>query len=526
MANYFVDSTTGDDGDDGTTMDLAWATIEYALESGGLSAGDVVWVRRVHSEIPTSNIVIAYGGDPGNPIKLIGWPRNSDSSISSATWTNGSTTVDLIVGLSMDKEKHVGRFITAPDGHDYLITYITDSNTILIDREYASSTVSGASGAATIKADEDYALAQAIDDSGWTIQKSDYNSDADDLALIDFNSTAYGFNPNSDRNWYFANLEIKNSNWQYGCVGYGGVCDQHWWRGCLFHTTSDTFVIWAAGNGLKFFERCIIHGSGAGTSQRGIYVNTNLYLKDVAIYNLGDHGLGLANADGVILRNVNMGVEQSNGDHSILSTGGCPNVTLFDCKFDGGQAVMKYNYPDTLNKTGSENHNKVLGAHVTYNAQGTLTKVDVSAGAGDPEKRTGGADSVIEILYDESTLGWCIKTPHALPCEVFSHEFEATTDSKSYRYYVQAEGAVTATELWIEVEYVSAHDDTSEYVVKRVISDEAITARADAADWDNYIEVTDIEPAVASKVRIRCYCSYYHATNKIYIDPKVVITDA
>lgn len=68
MATYFVSSADGNDANSGLTLDLPWATLEYALESGGLSAGDTVMIRRTHSEIPTSDIVPAYDGTVSAPI--------------------------------------------------------------------------------------------------------------------------------------------------------------------------------------------------------------------------------------------------------------------------------------------------------------------------------------------------------------------------------------------------------------------------------------------------------------------------
>jgi len=172
-----------------------------------------------------------------------------------------------------------------------------------------------------------------------------------------------------------------------------------------------------------------------------------------------------------------------------------------------------------------ENYNRVLGAHKSWNAMGEIVKLDVVAGSGDPYKRTGGADSILDLLYDQSDTAQNYVSPTKILTDpIFTHEFEATTDSKSYRYYVQAIGAVTATELWIEVEYVSVYDDTSGYSMTKVISDESVSARANEDDWSQYIEVTGIAPSVASKVRIRCFCSYYDATDKIYIDPLVEIT--
>jgi hypothetical protein len=198
-----------------------------------------------------------------------------------------------------------------------------------------------------------------------------------------------------------------------------------------------------------------------------------------------------------------------------------------DLKFGANINEFEYSAPTPLSSIDMENYNKTLGSHVRICPAGTVTKLDVVAGSGDPYKRTGGADSVVEVLFNfVGGNAYAGASPSLDPVEaLFIHEFEATTDSKNYRYYVNAEEAVAASELWIEVEYVSAYDDTSEYVNKRVISTEAISQQADNEDWTQYMEVTGITPAVGSKVRIKCYCSFYHATAKIYIDPKVVITD-
>jgi hypothetical protein len=173
-----------------------------------------------------------------------------------------------------------------------------------------------------------------------------------------------------------------------------------------------------------------------------------------------------------------------------------------------------------------ENYNKVLGSHKSFTTQGEVTSLAVVAGSGDPYKRTGGADMVLEILFNLSNTTNENPSPDAQDqmTPIFTHEFEATTDSRRYRYYVNSEKAVLASELWIEVEYVSAYDDATEYVIKKVRSDEAITIRGDATDWSQYIEVEDIEPAVGSTVRIKCYCSFYDATDKIYIDPLCEVT--
>ena len=135
----YVDSVTGSNADNGTTQALAWEHIEHALESGGLAAGDDVWIRRNHSEVPVTDIAPSYDGTPVAPIRLLCWPRPAipNTTITSASWTNGSTTVDLIVGITCARRDHQARWATCPDGFKYLITRVVDSNTIMIDREYA-----------------------------------------------------------------------------------------------------------------------------------------------------------------------------------------------------------------------------------------------------------------------------------------------------------------------------------------------------------------------------------------------------
>ena len=73
MSYQFVKNGTGG-ADDGTTMDDAWETLEAALEASP-SAGDVIIVRRGHSEIPTSDIAVTGDGTAADPIKVIGFPR-------------------------------------------------------------------------------------------------------------------------------------------------------------------------------------------------------------------------------------------------------------------------------------------------------------------------------------------------------------------------------------------------------------------------------------------------------------------
>ena len=515
MANYYVDSNSGSNGDNGTTQALAWATIEYALESGGLSAGDEVWVRRTHAEYsgaPTSDIVPIYAGTRGSPIKIVGWPRAAipNTTITSATWTNGSTTVDLVVGVTLDREKHLGRWATAPNGSKFLITKITDSNTLVIDREYSGATVTLTNGKFQIEADEDHAD-RPTDVDGW-------DSDADDLPVIDFGGTAYRIFASSIGFLSFRNLEMKDSTQAYGPFYLGANIEC---MGCLFYVSAASRT--AGGSGYySIFIRCIFtSGSTSGTF--GVYQPYYAFFKDCAIYGF-EYGIDILYGE-LYLDNVNIGVEAVNATYDLNfgsgATGSGKDVNLGSSekvRLTGSNYLLSFLH---MKKIGFENFGKVLGKHKAFTTGHIIESLPVVAGSGDPYKRSGGADNVIKV--DCSVSSAYSPGVGNIKNEIFNHEFETGTASKSYRYYVQCEDlALTAEELWLECEYVDSYDDTSEYTISKVKSDEACTIRSGVSDWDQYIEVTGIAPAVASKVRIKCFIGKYDADGYIYIDPQVV----
>ena len=163
MATYFVDAVNGNNGNTGLDMDNAWQTLAYAMTNA--VAQSTVWIRRNLNETAAALLAPANQGVQATPHRFIGWPRAEETGPTGASWTNGSTTVDLVTGLTMDREKHVGRMAVAPDGYEYIITQITDANTFIIDREYSGATVTTTAGAFTINEDPDYDEAQLIDDS-------------------------------------------------------------------------------------------------------------------------------------------------------------------------------------------------------------------------------------------------------------------------------------------------------------------------------------------------------------------------
>ncbi len=228
---WFVDTDLGEDGD-GTTMDLAaspgatgaWNNIATAIEyaSFDLTKTNVIFIRRRSSHTMIAHISLADDGTAEFPIIFMGWPRAAHS-VSSSDWTNGSTAV-VIDDADMDRNKHQARFITGPDGFNYLITKVTDASNIVIDREYAGGTLTNQ--AATILADEDWiadmGTKYGFDDSTWTIKETAYDADADDLPLIDYNSVDWQILGSGDYYYNFKNLELLNCADNYGPLSLGG----------------------------------------------------------------------------------------------------------------------------------------------------------------------------------------------------------------------------------------------------------------------------------------------------------------
>jgi hypothetical protein len=413
-------------------------------------------------------------------------------------------------------KEHGSRLITAPDGSVYFITNVTDTNTIVIDRPYAGSTVTGVSGAATIHADEDYAEAQAIDDTGWTIKKSDWNADGDDLFSLNGNGSNYYINFVNEYHSDIKNIYIYGSSdlLFYGRNNYYGKL-----RNCIFYHTGQDEAVQFVSSGTFDIDQIVISGDGLGSNQVGIAFDSgsNIFLSNAAVYGMSLYGIRFSFHNYAFLENVNIGVEVANGSYDMYVQN-VMKVQGRDVKFGDANPFYRGGY-FIRNTIAIENYNKVLGDHRVFTTPGEHYKINADGSGNTPNQRAGGNSDLIGIEHDVD-----VDYARELKSEIFEHEFEVDTSSKTYRYYVQSMAALTASELWIEAEYVDSYDSTTKYTFAKVNSDETISARSDQSDWTQYIEVTGIQPAVASKVRIRCFCSYFHATNKIYIDPKVAIS--
>ncbi|MEW5797329.1 MAG: hypothetical protein AB1772_13370, partial [Candidatus Zixiibacteriota bacterium] len=258
-------------------------------------------------------------------------------------------------------------------------------------------------------------------------------------------------------------------------------------------------------------EKCTIEGSGSGSSQNGLYLGGGVItVKYCAIYNCGDNGLSSIGFTILRLEYVNNGVEQANGDNDFYFYAPT-SVTAKGLNYNSGVLIGSYYlFPGMY----IEDFAHTEGAHKVIHYIGTISKTDVVVGSGDPEKRTGGSDSVVEILYNQNVTG---KQPIAeLAPTVFPRVLVADGTERTFRFFVQSVPALT-TELWFDVSYVdlAGHPCT-------MTATGAISARSNAADWTNYIDVTVPAALSESNIHIDCKSNYYSSssTNKIYIDPK------
>lgn len=103
MATYYVDVTTGDNGDNGTTEALAWADLGYAANQ--VAAGDIVYVKASASytaddpDTATTNWEITTAGTAVTPIVWIGYTTTiTDGGVVTVDAQDTNTSALLISG--------------------------------------------------------------------------------------------------------------------------------------------------------------------------------------------------------------------------------------------------------------------------------------------------------------------------------------------------------------------------------------------------------------------------------------------
>lgn len=438
--------------------------------------------------------------------------------------TTGSLYIVMISGTFQSAET-----ITDDAGGSATSTSVAALDGYLLFDPYVGTSASIA--AFTIEADEDYTEFNAIDDSTWTIKLTTWNADAHDIPIIDFNSAAYLLNIQSSAFTIYKNLLFRNSTQRFITISYGVNMVSFYY--CIVTQDSNNYCIYPSHSSVStYLNNVIIKGSAAGTSQRGIATanGNSLILNKVSIQNMGDNGLLVAVTTTLIANKCNIGIATPNNDEDLITSGFFYNY-IKDLNLGGknGSIIYSSTAANSQWSLAVENYNHTLNNNKNFWKSMVDEKIEqlaVVAGSGEPYKRTGGADDVIKLNFSSSVTYY--PTPlEWKPDALNDFIIVADTTSKSYRFYIQAKDmAITdATELYLECEYIDRYFSDTVYHTSIVRSAETITIRTGADDWSQYIEVTGIQPGVASNVILRIKCSgHYDVDGAIYIDPLVVIS--
>jgi hypothetical protein len=596
MAYGFIHPSNGDNGDNGSTLDLALATVDYAATSGGFSAGDTVYISRTLDETPTSDIASAYDGTILNSIKFIGCPRAAETgtgdftqgesvitSMSFATVrsqhvcrkikndSNGDwyTITAICMKIDYDNEQVGGPFVKGSivksdngdpgegkiqmvvdngttgsiwivvrkgtfANNDQLsvgVTYIADVNGtpdaddgLCIDYNYAGSNDTTAN--LTIDEDPDYDHFMAYNDSGDTIKKADWQAETKNLPKLDFNGTAYQWIISGDQFHELVGIEFTGSTDSYGALhlATGARIEL-----CHFINNQNAmgFRVNHQMGKITQIKNCLCFGNDTGASQRGAtFEKGGVEVDGLFIYNSGSYGLYINEAGLVRLENINLGIELGNGDDNLYVANSQIIGNNVSISTDDSSDITMATDNTRQNYLAISNYQKTL-KNIYRRWYGYIVSSNDGSGA-DVNLRSGGAAYVL----DWQPGGSSDQPNRDRAYLIFEDHFyiQTASTSKNYRYYVQNDGAINSTvnaDIWLEAECISTYNSATVYKKEKILSTDSanpMPAKADADDWGQYVTVAVTTPAIDCIVRIRCYCTYYHATNNIFVDPKVSIT--
>lgn len=531
MTTHWYVNPDASGSNNGTSEANAWTSLASALTKSTYSDADmdIIWVRRNKTcSITSSPVTVGDYGTAQKPIYLCGVPRAS-AAITAATWTINSTAVSSVTGVTLSSRSHAARYVTGPDGKDYLIQAVLSTSSFSLMRPYAGPSVSGASGAATIKADVPPVAYPTSGSERWD------NDASQEMPQIDFGTSGnYYINHDGKSGWGFrflkfyrgsvasssaGNMNLKGS--AYGVPGYFEFI------GCLFEqsNTSNNMINCANGGfGTPFFlylESCCAYGNqGSGQNffnNHDAVACLNVQMRNCALYYLG---IGMTvNYVNLLFENVRFGYPSYN--NSVDLVWACGTIRGTDVYF--GSTITTYNQVGKQGGIFIENKDFVLGKHWKKIIQGTIESV-VAGASGEAKARSGGSDTLVKI----TPSGQNILPVQSAGFEVFCLEYLMPAgESKTWNYYVQfydsgSSATLAATNLWLELEYIDEYDETTGiYHVARVLSTSTVAYRTGDTDWTEKLSISGINPAVNGKVRVRCLLSYYSASNLIWIDPKV-----
>lgn len=528
---WFVDEGLATGSNDGTTMDDAWNSLLTAFEYASYNAAtrNIIFIRRTSSYTVVAQVDLADTGFSDKPIIFMGWPRPAitNTTITQGDWTSGSAIVDNIVGITCARGSHLGRYATAPNGEQYLITQVVDVNTIKIDREYAGSTVTGVGGKFQIEADEDWAddmgAAFGFDDSAWTIKEATWDADPIDLPIVDGSAGENRIDISTNDNCYqFRNLDFNCSGGTFGMFLIR-FSDLTFFQGCLFRQTNNAQVIGIGWQSCSF-NRIVAVGSGAGSGQyffEQYNSGSVLILENFALYNFGDNTFIGNNPGYIFLKNGNIGIEAVNGDVEIAFIG---IVEGIDIKIDGSNGYFGGWFPvgGQTSMMSIENYQKVLGDHKTWFMGGEYVSVAISDEVPNEKLST-------KVLKITPNVSGYTPNEQSLKVKIPLGEINADAGSQEFKFWIYNGLGVTLNDgdalanFNLAAEYVSSYGDATAYTMATIRSAEhTIAVPANADDWD-YLSVTPTI-AVESKIRLWLEISVYSAAGYLIVDPQVVIT--
>jgi len=451
------------------------------------------------------------------------------------TFTNGSAGVSANSDGAATTELAVGNYVRVSNGSQwYKVNGITDDNNIVLFALFGQATITdttdgslknagdGSSGtpwahprqASTdnIRTAGDIVHFQngqtlvlhnvdwVFDESGTAVAPITYISDDwkglsnSTPYVLDFDSTSHGIYCNGRDYLIFKNFTNKNSQDSSGAIvntGSGSLL----FEDCDF---TDCYIGTYTYDGHTYFKNC----NFTGLSNKGI----SLYNGGRCIMEGGSiegssavYGVWADLGVKIFLRDVEIGqVSALNFDFYMSNSS--VTAELFNCKWDSSKIGFESAYDNM--SISSYNHNQVEDAYFyKHSERGAVEKDTV-------EVRAGGASSCVKASPAGSL--W-----PGLEYKLLDWVEEAVAAAAQTRtVYIKSKGLSstfpTATQLWLQAEYLDAATGSSRTTVKStaVISvDDTYTAFA-----------VNFTPAQVGKVHYKVFCGVYISGGVYYVD--------
>jgi hypothetical protein len=531
MSYYYVDFDSGSNSNNGTTMHLAWKTLEYAMERTALTTNDKIFVRRGMIDTVAGDIVPATSNPkPYRPLEILCWPRSE--LYGSAYFSQG---LRLVTGSSfnINKYAHSTRLLHAHESDEnYIISHPSGNiDTIESSSFFLSENYKGETGTSyfTISADGFYATSNTFGAGEGANSKSQWDADSHNLPIADFNGTYY-LQMRYESGWILSNLFLRNSNSSnnllylrdgYGCIFNGLIIEQT--------GSANTYCVYNYAVNTNKFNRCQFRGRT--TNQAGAqylvynYLTPNMVYEDCTFLGGDDGFIGVDKSPIGTYINCSFGLDIESpaikAPIRLVSDLIPQEENIFiDCEFDGYTNCYDVLTPSNFSYSvvKFENFNRIL-----YNNQSTIRRLGSSSivyaeSGGEVEKRSGGSNYVIKTDYGSSwgsyyytylyPKNYISGSSELLVPKILKHYFNLPKGSWRIIYYCQCtvEIADTSKRIWAECSYIKNYVNESNYKKEIMKSTNTLAKNIDTADWSQYISV-DFTIPIDSKVECCIFCS-------------------